>query len=76
MWVDRPHRGLGIGRRLLEALEARAAVLGHETVRLYTNRSLPEAIAMYRRHGYAEIPRYNEDPNATHWFEKRLARIP
>jgi DNA-binding MarR family transcriptional regulator/GNAT superfamily N-acetyltransferase len=73
MWVDRPHRGLGIGKRLLEALEARAAELGHETVRLYTNRSLPEAIAMYRRHGYTEIPRYNEDPNATHWFEKRLA---
>jgi DNA-binding MarR family transcriptional regulator len=74
MWVDRPHRGLGIGARLLEALEARAAELGHATVRLYTNRSLTEAIAMYRRRGYAEIPRYNEDPNATHWFEKRLAR--
>jgi GNAT superfamily N-acetyltransferase len=73
MWVDRPHRGLGIGARLLDALEARAAELGHETVRLYTNRSLTEAIAMYRRRGYAEIPRYNEDPNATHWFEKRLA---
>jgi DNA-binding MarR family transcriptional regulator/ribosomal protein S18 acetylase RimI-like enzyme len=73
MWVDRPHRGLGIGARLLEALEARAAELGHETVRLYTNRSLSEAIAMYRRRGYAEIPRYNEDPNATHWFVKRLA---
>jgi len=73
MWVDRPHRGLGIGARLLEALEARAAELGHETVRLYTNRSLAEAIAMYRLRGYAEIPRYNEDPNATHWFVKRLA---
>jgi DNA-binding MarR family transcriptional regulator/GNAT superfamily N-acetyltransferase len=71
MWVDRPHRGLGIGARLLEALEARAAQLGHETVRLYTNRSLTEAIAMYRGRGYAEIPRYNSDPNATHWFEKR-----
>ena len=74
MWVDRPHRGLGIGARLLDALEARAAALGHETVRLYTNRSLTEAIAMYRRRGYAEIPRYNEDPNATHWFEKHLSR--
>ena len=73
MWVDRPHRGLGIGARLLDALEARAVELGHETVRLYTNRSLTEAIAMYRRRGYADIPPFNEDPYATHWFEKRLA---
>ena len=73
MWVDRPHRGLGIGARLLDALEARAVELGHETVRLYTNRSLTEAIAMYRRRGYADIPPFNQDPYATHWFEKRLA---
>jgi DNA-binding MarR family transcriptional regulator len=73
MWVDRPHRRLGIGARLLDALEERAAALGHRTVRLYTNRSLAEAKAMYRARGYVEIPRYNDDPYANHWFEKRLA---
>jgi DNA-binding MarR family transcriptional regulator len=73
MWVDRPHRGLGIGARILEALEEQARALGHETVRLYTNRSLTEAKAMYRARGYVEIPRYNDDPYANHWFEKRLA---
>ena len=73
MWVDRPHRGLGIGARLLDALEEQARALGHETVRLYTNRSLAEAKAMYRARGYVEIPRYNDDPYANHWFEKRLA---
>jgi DNA-binding MarR family transcriptional regulator/N-acetylglutamate synthase-like GNAT family acetyltransferase len=72
MWVDRPHRGLGIGARILDALEGEARALGHETVRLYTNRSLTEAKAMYRARGYAEIPRYNDDPYANHWFEKRL----
>jgi DNA-binding MarR family transcriptional regulator/ribosomal protein S18 acetylase RimI-like enzyme len=72
MWVDRPHRGLGIGARLLDALEEQARALGHETVRLYTNRSLAEAKAMYRARGYVEIPRYNDDPYANHWFEKRL----
>jgi DNA-binding MarR family transcriptional regulator/N-acetylglutamate synthase-like GNAT family acetyltransferase len=72
MWVDRPHRGLGIGARLLAALEAEAAARGHHTVRLYTNRSLTEAQAMYKRHGYAEIERYNDDPCATNFFEKRL----
>ena len=72
MWVDRPHRGLGIGARILDALEEQARALGHETVRLYTNRSLTEAKAMYRARGYMEIPRYNDDPYANHWFEKRL----
>jgi GNAT superfamily N-acetyltransferase/DNA-binding MarR family transcriptional regulator len=72
MWVDRAHRGLGIGARILDALEEQAVALGHETVRLYTNRSLDEAKAMYRSRGYDEIPRYNEDPYANHWFEKRL----
>jgi DNA-binding MarR family transcriptional regulator/N-acetylglutamate synthase-like GNAT family acetyltransferase len=72
MWVDRPHRGLGMGARILEALEEQAAALGHRSVRLYTNRSLDEAKALYRGRGYAEIARYNDDPYANHWFEKRL----
>jgi len=29
---------------------------------------------MYRAHGYEEIARYNDDPYANHWFEKRLAQ--
>jgi DNA-binding MarR family transcriptional regulator/N-acetylglutamate synthase-like GNAT family acetyltransferase len=72
MWVDRAHRGLGIGPRILDALEQQASALGHRTVRLYTNRSLAEAKTMYRSHGYTEIDRYNDDPYADHWFEKRL----
>ena len=58
--------------RLVAELEEQARALGHETVRLYTNRSLTEAKAMYRARGYVEIPRYNHDPYANHWFEKRL----
>jgi DNA-binding MarR family transcriptional regulator/GNAT superfamily N-acetyltransferase len=71
-WVDRPHRGLGIGARILDGLEARAVELGHETVRLYTNRSLVEAIAMYRARGYVEVAPFNDDPYANHWFAKTL----
>ena len=72
MWVDRAHRGLGIAARILAELEHEAAEAGHCRVRLYTNRSLAEAQRMYRSRGYVEIARYNADPNATHWFEKRL----
>ena len=28
---------------------------------------------MYRGNGYLEVARYNDDPYADHWFEKRLA---
>jgi DNA-binding MarR family transcriptional regulator/ribosomal protein S18 acetylase RimI-like enzyme len=73
MWVDSPHRGLGIGARILEALEEQAAALRQQSVRLYTNRSLEEAKAMYSARGYREIARYIDDPYANHWFEKRLA---
>jgi DNA-binding MarR family transcriptional regulator/N-acetylglutamate synthase-like GNAT family acetyltransferase len=72
MWVDRPHRGLGIARRILAALEEQAAELGFAVVRLDTNRALDEAKAMYRAAGYEEIERYNDNPYANHWFEKRL----
>jgi DNA-binding MarR family transcriptional regulator len=72
MWVDRPHRGLGIAKRILAALEDQARELGFRIVRLDTNRTLDEAKAMYRAGGYVEIERYNDNPYADHWFEKRL----
>jgi DNA-binding MarR family transcriptional regulator/GNAT superfamily N-acetyltransferase len=72
MWVAEPVRGLGIGRRLLAELEARAAEHGAGAVRLETNRNLPEAIAMYRQAGYVEVPAFNDEPFAHHWFEKSL----
>jgi hypothetical protein len=41
-------------------------------VRLETNRSLTEAIALYRSSGYVEVPAFNDEPHAHLWFEKRL----
>jgi DNA-binding MarR family transcriptional regulator/GNAT superfamily N-acetyltransferase len=72
MWVAAAARGLGIGRRLLAELESRAADHRVRKVRLETNRSLVEAIAMYRAAGYTEVPAFNHEPYAHHWFEKRL----
>ncbi|MGZ6696536.1 MAG: bifunctional helix-turn-helix transcriptional regulator/GNAT family N-acetyltransferase, partial [Solirubrobacteraceae bacterium] len=73
MWVAESARGLGLGRRLLVELEARAAEAGVRVVRLDTNHVLTEAIAMYRSAGYVEVPAFN-DGFADHWFEKRLSR--
>ena len=72
MWVDRRARGLGVGRRLLTALEQRALANGSRTVRLETNEALTEAIAMYRAAGYREVDAFNDEPYAHHWFEKRI----
>jgi len=72
MWVAPSTRGLGIGRRILAALETRAVELGFSRVRLETNRALGEAQTLYRRNGYTEVAAFNDDPYADHWFEKTL----
>jgi DNA-binding MarR family transcriptional regulator/GNAT superfamily N-acetyltransferase len=77
MWVAESARGLGVGRRLLAALEAQARALGFRTLRLETNKALREAIALYRSAGYREVEPFNDEPYAHFWFEKRLpARRP
>ena len=72
MWVAPSCRGVGIGRRLLERLEQIARKRGMMRLRLETNRALPEAQSLYRRSGYHEVPAFNDEPYAHHWFEKTL----
>jgi DNA-binding MarR family transcriptional regulator/GNAT superfamily N-acetyltransferase len=72
MWVSPDVRGLGLGRRLLTEIEAAAAERGVRTLRLETNGTLTEAIALYRASGYREVERFNDEPYAHHWFEKTL----
>ena len=72
MWVSESARGLGIGRRLLAELETRAVAYGTRVVRLETNRSLAEAVNLYRSAGYQEVDAFNDEPYADHWFEKQL----
>lgn len=72
MWVTPALRGHGVGARLLTALEDEARRLGFRTARLDTRRELIEAVALYRRAGYREIPPYNDNPDADVWLEKTL----
>jgi ribosomal protein S18 acetylase RimI-like enzyme len=74
LWVAPHVRGVGLGGRLLAQLEHRAQEHSARVVRLDTNRALTEAIAMYRRTGYVEVPRFNDERYAHHWFEKPLGR--
>ncbi len=72
MWVAREVRGLGLGRRLLAELEAQAAAHGARTLQLETHNALNEAIGLYRTAGYREVPAFNDEPYAHHWFEKSI----
>ncbi|HEY1930685.1 MAG TPA: helix-turn-helix domain-containing GNAT family N-acetyltransferase [Acetobacteraceae bacterium] len=73
VWTAPAARGQGVARRMLRCLETLAREAGVTTLCLDTNRSLTEAQAMYRQDGYHEIGRYNDNPYAHHWFEKRLS---
>jgi ribosomal protein S18 acetylase RimI-like enzyme len=72
MWVAPDARGLGLARRMLREAEAYAQRARATALRLDTNAALTEAQALYRRAGYAEIPCFNANPYAHHWFEKLL----
>ena len=72
VWVDARVRGVGLARRLLADLEARARAAAAPAVQLDTNRTLTEAIAMYRKLGYVEVEPFNDEPYAHHWFQKDL----
>jgi DNA-binding MarR family transcriptional regulator/GNAT superfamily N-acetyltransferase len=72
MWVKGAARGLGVGRRILLRLEELARSRRIPLLRLETNDTLKEAQALYRSSGYREVPAFNAEPYAHHWFEKRL----
>ena len=68
-----PHtRGHGLGRALLAELERRAREFGARSLVLDTNASLVAAAGLYRSAGYDGIEPYNDNANATNWYEKVL----
>jgi GNAT superfamily N-acetyltransferase len=72
MWLDSSMRGRGAGRALLAALETEAVGLGATRGVLDTNATLASALALYRATGWVEVPKYNDNDEATHWFAKDL----
>jgi len=72
VWISPDVRGQGVGHGLMTKLESIALDHGYEYVRLDTNRTLTEAIAMYRKRGYIEVPAFNDEFYAHHWFRKKL----
>ena len=74
MYVRPSHRGCGLSRRVLEALEREALRRGFDRIRLETGERQPEAMGLYRSAGYEEIERYGpyRDAPLSRCFERRL----
>jgi DNA-binding MarR family transcriptional regulator/GNAT superfamily N-acetyltransferase len=72
MWVAAAMRGIGLGRRLLTELEDRARGNGAHRLQLETRNELREAIDLYLSAGFREVPPFNDEPYADHWFEKTI----
>lgn len=60
MYVAPAARGTGVGRRLVEALEAEARALGARRLVLETGTRQHAALALYRATGFVPIPLYGE----------------
>ncbi len=58
LWVRPDLRREGIGLTLMDELETHAKELGYVTLFLETGPAQPEALTLYRSHGWAEIDKY------------------
>jgi putative acetyltransferase len=75
MYVRREARGRGIGAAVLDRLEQEAVERGFRVVRLETGPLQPEAVHLYERAGYREIPCFGTYAGgaASRCFERRIA---
>lgn len=72
VFVDPAARGRGVGAQLVGEVERLAHVHGRTQLRLDTRSDLVEARRLYARLGYREVPAFNDDRYAEHWFAKDL----
>lgn len=60
MYILPEHRSKGFASMILDELEKWASASGYKTARLETGKRQPEAIALYKKKGYAIIPNYGQ----------------
>lgn len=72
LYVQPEARGLRIADALMDAEEEYARSKGLVWVYLDSHDGLKTAIALYRKRGYVDCERYNENPQATVFLRKRI----
>jgi GNAT superfamily N-acetyltransferase len=72
MYVQPTHRGHGIAKELLNALEGFAANASYAWLYLDSAPGMDTAIRFYRRNGFAPCPRYNNNPQANIYLRKKV----
>ena len=74
LYVRPAARGLGAGRALVSTIIRSAQEIGYAEMRLDTLPMMAEALALYQRVGFVEIPAYYHNPvPGTRYLGKRLA---
>ena len=72
MYLEKPARGHGLGKRMLKDLLDAARRGGFREVWLETNLVLTEAIALYRQHGFEPVESEHLLPRCDQAFLLRL----
>jgi GNAT superfamily N-acetyltransferase len=73
LFIAPEFRGHGLAAALMDAAETAAHVAGLHWIYLDSKPEFTTAIALYRRRGYTEIPRFNDNAQATIFLRKSLA---
>ena len=75
VFVSPEARGLGLGWKILQKLEASALSLGRDTLRLETGIYQPEALSLFSSFGFSQCERFGDypvdDPNSV-FMEKSI----
>jgi len=73
LYVAPEFRGQRLAARLMDAAEAQAHAAGCAWMYLDSKPEFAAALALYRRRGYTECPRYNDNAQATIFLRKSLS---
>jgi ribosomal protein S18 acetylase RimI-like enzyme len=74
LYVIPEHRGEGLASLLMDYVEGLAAAGRLEWIYLDTGANFTAAQSLYSARGYESCERYNDNPQATCFFRKKLSR--
>lgn len=68
------YRGRGIAAQMMQFIENQAPSMGYSLLKVGVRQSLPQNVALYRKHGYriASIEPHPRGPDHTLWLVKQL----